>query len=91
VFLAVFQVIQCLFPIYHVFQFSYHIPSPTVCISHSTFFTIFFCHIPHSAVSTSHFPYFSVYFQCFSSCARSYTLCVSFSMFFNFLPIIQIL
>ena len=33
-FLAIFQIKQCLFLIFHVFQFSCHIPVPTVCLSH---------------------------------------------------------
>ena len=33
-FLSIFQFIQCLCPILHVFQFSFHNPVPTVCISH---------------------------------------------------------
>jgi hypothetical protein len=33
-FLSIFQVIQCLCLIFHVFQFSFHYTVPTVCISH---------------------------------------------------------
>ena len=41
VFLAIFQVIQCLCIIIHVFQFSCHIPGPTVLISHFASFWVF--------------------------------------------------
>jgi hypothetical protein len=34
VFLAIFHVLKCLFLIFRDFQFSRHIPVPTVCISH---------------------------------------------------------
>jgi hypothetical protein len=34
VFVAIFQVLQCVCFIFHFFQFSRHIPAPTVCISH---------------------------------------------------------
>jgi hypothetical protein len=34
---------------------------------------------------------FSTFFQCFSSYSRSYSVCVSFSTFFNFLAILQVL
>ena len=44
-FLATFQVLQCVFLIFHVFQFSRHIPGPTVCFSQfgsiSVFLNIF--------------------------------------------------
>jgi len=34
VFLAIFHVLKCVFLIFRNFQFSRHIPVPTVCISH---------------------------------------------------------
>ena len=34
VFLDKFQITQCLCLIFHVFQFSWHIPGPTVCVFH---------------------------------------------------------
>jgi hypothetical protein len=34
VFLAIFYVLKCVFLIFRDFQFSRHIPGPTVCISH---------------------------------------------------------
>jgi hypothetical protein len=38
VFLAIFQVLPCEFHIFLVCQFYWHIPSPTVCLSHFPFF-----------------------------------------------------
>ena len=40
-FLATFQVLQCVFLIFHVFQFSRHIPGPTVCFSQFGSFSVF--------------------------------------------------
>jgi hypothetical protein len=66
-FLSIFKGLPCVCPIFHVFQYSRHIPCPRVCISY--------------------FPLFSV----FSPYSRSYSVCVSFCMFFNFLAIFQVL
>jgi hypothetical protein len=42
VFLAVFQVLQCTFLIFHFFQcFFCHIPGPKVCVSHFPCFSVF--------------------------------------------------
>ena len=40
VFLAIFHVLKCLFLIFRDFQFSRHIPGPTVCISHFSRFSV---------------------------------------------------
>ena len=40
VFLALFQVLKCVFLIFCDFQFSRHIPGPTVCISHFSRFSV---------------------------------------------------
>jgi hypothetical protein len=42
VFLAIFHVLKCVFLIFRDFQFSRHIPGPTVCISHFPSFSMFF-------------------------------------------------
>ena len=39
VFLAIFHVLKCVFLIFSDFQFSSHIPGPTVCISHFSRFS----------------------------------------------------
>ena len=40
-FLAIFQVLQCPFLIFHGFQFTCHISGLTVCISHIPYFSVF--------------------------------------------------
>jgi hypothetical protein len=40
VFLAIFHLLKCVFLIFHDFQFSRHIPGPTVCISHFSRFSV---------------------------------------------------
>ena len=40
VFLAIFHVLKCVFLIFCDFQFSRHIPDPTVCISHFSHFSV---------------------------------------------------
>jgi hypothetical protein len=40
VFLAIFHVLKCVFLIFRDFQFSCHIPGPTVCISHFSCFSV---------------------------------------------------
>jgi hypothetical protein len=40
VFLAIFHVLKCVFLISCDFQFSHHIPGPTVCISHFSRFSV---------------------------------------------------
>ena len=65
IFLAMFQIIQCLCLIFDVFQFSCHIPCTPVCISYFPCFSVFLpysrSHSEHSSFST----FFSVfrYFQ----------------------------
>ena len=59
VFLAIFQVIQCLCLIFHVFVFYRHITGPTVCISHFSCFSLFLP-IFQVLLCVSHFPRFSV-------------------------------
>ena len=52
-FLITFHVLQCVFLIFHDFQFSRHTTGPTVCISYFPNSRVFF------AVFLSHFPRFS--------------------------------
>jgi hypothetical protein len=40
VFLAIFHILKCVFLIFRDFQFSRHIPGPTVCISHFSRFPV---------------------------------------------------
>jgi hypothetical protein len=41
VFLAIFQVPQCVFLIFHDFHYSRHTPGPTECISHFPCFSVY--------------------------------------------------
>ena len=84
--------------------FSQYSRSYSVCFSFSTFFSVS-SHILGHIVWVSHFfPVLSLYcrsyivhlsffyvYECFSTYSRSYSVCVSFSMFFSFLAIIQVL
>jgi hypothetical protein len=86
-FIGNFQVIQCLFLIFHVCQFSRHDPGPTVCILHIFVFTNS-CHIPGSTVCICLFPRFSVFFiPIFQVLQLSFSFCT----FFTFLDIFQFL
>ena len=55
VFLAIFHVLKCVFLIFRDFQFSRHIPGPTVCISHFSSFSVISTFFKLS-VDVSHFP-----------------------------------
>jgi hypothetical protein len=107
VFLAIFQVLQCVFFIFHDFQFSRHIPRPIVCISHFPTFSVFLaifqgiqclCLIFHVfqcflPYSRSYRVYLSFFhvFQGFMTYITSYRVCFSISMIFSFFAILQIL
>jgi hypothetical protein len=77
VFIAIFHHLQCVFLIFDDFQFSCHIPGPTVFFSHFPWFSDFclfvFSHILGPTVYNSYFPRFWVFLaifqvlQCFSS------------------------
>ena len=84
-FFTIFPVLQCAFFIFHIFSVSCHIPGPKVPISHFHEFQ-FSHHIPGPIVSISPFPRFSVFLEY----SRSYSVCVSFCIFFRFLPMIQV-
>ena len=78
VFLALFQILECPFIIFHVFQcFSPYSSSYIELFSFSKFFTVS-CHIPGHAVFLSHFPRFSL----FSPNSKSYCMHFSFSTIF---------
>ena len=90
-----FNIFQCfstysmsysVFLIFHVFQFSHHTAGPTVCISHFPCFSVFLA-IFQILPWFSHFPRLSV----FLTYSRSYIACFSFSTFFRFLAILQVL
>ena len=102
-FLAIFPILQCVFLIFHEFQFSRHTSGSTVCISHFppfwVFLTIFLilqclclifhfsCHILGPTVCVFIF----LRIQCFLSYSRSYSVCVTFSTSFSFLEKLQVL
>jgi hypothetical protein len=106
VFLAKVHVLQCVFLIFHDFQFSRHMPGPTVM--HFSFFNFFKVSrpIPDPTACVSHFPSFCVFlaifqvkqflcvifhvFHFFSPYSRSYSVYFSFFTFFT-LSIFQVL
>ena len=73
------SVLKCVFLIFRDFQFSRHIPGPTVCISHFSRFSVF-RHFSSRQVDVSHFPWFSV----FLPYSTSYSGHFKFSTFFSF-------
>ena len=98
-FLTIFQVLQCVCLIFHIFQFSRHMPGPIVYISH---FSSFSCLSPYSRSNNMSFSFsllvrflttfqvlqcaFLIFhvFQFFSPLFRLYRVCVSFSIFSGF-------
>ena len=56
-FLAIFQVLQCAFLVFHVFQWFRHFSSPQVDVSQIPWFSVF-CHIPRPPVDISKFSTF---------------------------------
>ena len=107
VYLPILHVLQCVFLIFHNFQFSRHFPGPTGCISF--LFHVFECISPYSrsnsvCVSFSTFCSFLAkvlilqcvfiifhIFEYFSPYFTSYMVCFSFSMIFSFLALFQVL
>jgi len=79
VFLDIFQVMQCLCFIFHVFLFSRYTPDLTVCISHFSCFSLFLAIFHVIQCLWPIFPRFSV----FSPYSRSYSVYFSFFMFFT--------
>ena len=85
-FLTIFQDQLCVFFIFHVFQFSHHIPGPTVCISH----------FPHFSMCLAIFQVLQCMllilhvFQCFLPYSRSYSVHFSFFTFLSDFVIFQV-
>ena len=106
VFLAIFQVLQFVFLFLHFFSVSRHIPCPTMWVSHVPRLSVFSPYSRFYSVCFSIlyvFPRFSPYsrfyhdFLMFLLCQFSwhiqghYIMCFSFSKFFKFLTIFQVL
>jgi hypothetical protein len=98
VFIAIFQVRQCAFHLFHVFPFSCHIPGLTVCISHFPSFSVFFAIfriLQCVFLSFKIFSFLAIFrvlqyaflifhvFQCFSPFSKSDSVHFSFSKFFQ--------
>jgi hypothetical protein len=81
VFLPIFQVLLCAFLIFHLFSVSRLIPASTMCVSHFPPFSevFFFCIILGTTMCISHFHFP----HCFSPYFQSYSVCFSFSFFFQ--------
>ena len=101
-----FLIVKWIFLIFHDFQFSCHIPRPTVDISKFFTFFSFSRHISRPKVCISHFPWFQVSLHIpgasvcnshfsglsvISSFFKSSSGCFSFSMIFSFLAIFHVL
>ena len=101
VFLAIFHVLKCVFIIFRDFQFSRHIPGPTVCISHFSSFSVI-SSFSSRQVDVTHFhdfqfsclqwtflnfPPFAVFLAIFHVLKCYF----SFSVIFSFLAIFQVL
>ena len=82
---VIFQVIKCMFLIFRDFQFSRHIPGPTVCIFHFSRFSVISSFFKSSSGCFS----FSVNFS-FSPYSRSYSVPFSFFTFFSDFVIFQV-
>ena len=106
-FLAIIQILQCIFLIFDDFQFSCHTPGLTlVQFSFSKFLSIFLPYSRSYSVCVSFSTFFSFFiiiqglqcvylifhvFECFSPYFMTYSVCFSFSMIFSFLTIFQVL
>jgi len=75
--LVIFQLLKCVFLIFHDFQFSCHIPCPRVYLSKLSNFFSFPRHISRPKVCISYFPWISV----FLPYSRSYSVHFSFFTF----------
>jgi hypothetical protein len=87
VFLAIFQVIQCLWLIFHIFQISPHNPGPRVCISHFQSFSVSLTIFPVINCAFVIFQLFHCIF--FWPYSRSYRVSFSLSSYFSILTIIH--
>jgi hypothetical protein len=100
-FLTIFQVLQCAFLIFQVFQcFSPYSRSYNVCVSFSPFFsfpTVCIFHISRFSMFLTLFQYLQCvfltlhFFQCFLPYFMSYHVSFSFSLFVSFLTKMQVL
>ena len=79
-FIAIIQVLQCAFLIFHVFTFSHQIPSHTVFVSYFPRFSIFFPQSSSYSVNFSYLKFFTVSYHipCTTVCVSHFT---SFSLF----------
>ena len=84
---VIFQVINWMFIILHDFQFSCHLPCPTVHISKFSTFFSFPRQFSRPKVFISHFPWFSV----FLPYSRSFSVRFSFFTFFSDFVIFQVI
>ena len=86
-FIAIIQVLQCAFLIFHVFTFSHQIPSRTVFVSYFPRFSVFFPQSSSYSVNFSYLKFFTVSYH--NPCT---TVCVShFTSFSLFLAIFHVL
>jgi hypothetical protein len=83
VFLATFQVIQCLFLIFHVFQFSNQNPGPRVCISHTSRFSLF--HSIFQVIQCLYLIFHVFQVSCHSTVPTMYFSYLKFPMYFKYL------
>jgi hypothetical protein len=95
IFLAIFHVLQCLCLIFHIFQFSRHIPGPIVCISNFPRFSVFLSIFQVKSVCVLIFQVFQISTFFSVSChipgptvflsaqSRSYSVYFSFFTFFT--------
>ena len=79
VILTIFQITQCLCLIFHIFQFSHQNPGPTVCIFHTSRFSLFLSYPKSYSVCFLFSSFFSVFFPQSSS----YSVYFSYLKFFT--------
>ena len=86
-FLAIFQVLQCSFLIFHIFQRFRQFSSRHVDVSYFPWFTVF---LPYSMSYSGHSKNFHL-FQFYLPFFKSSSECFSFSMIFSFLALFKVL
>ena len=77
-FIAIIQILQCAFLIFHVFTFSHQIPSHTVFVSYFPRFSVFFPQSSSYSVYFSYLKFFTVSYHI--PCPK---VCFSFHTFFS--------
>ena len=80
VFLAIFQVIECLCLIFHVCQFSCQNPGPTVCVSHFARFSVFLAIFQVLACEFLIFSYCSIFSPYYMLYSTHFSLSMIFSV-----------